>query len=78
MGPALETLSPSALLVHHCKVAGGSSGAPLLLMGQHGVVIVGLQVAVGQSKGGEITCVRAKHRKHARATMTMLCWKEVR
>ena len=30
------------------------SGAPLFLMGQHGVVIVGLQVAVGQSKGGEI------------------------
>jgi hypothetical protein len=36
--------------------------ASLLLMGQHAVVIVNLQVAVRQSKGGEIT--RAKHRKH--------------
>ena len=45
--------------MHNCKIAGGSSGAPLLLIGQHGVVIVGLQVAVGQSKGGEIMLVSA-------------------
>ena len=50
----VQTLAPSALLVHNCEVARGSSGAPLLFMGREGIVIIGIQVAVGQSNGAEI------------------------
>src|SRR5262245_15728586 len=46
-----QTLPPPALLVHNCEVARGSSGAPLLFMEQDGVVIIGIQVATGRSKG---------------------------
>jgi protease YdgD len=44
----------SPLIEHNCRVAQGSSGAPLLIMEGDSAVIMGLQVAVGRRNGAVI------------------------
>jgi protease YdgD len=44
----------STLLVHNCRVAQGSSGAPLLMMEGGVAAIVGIQVAIGSRNGANI------------------------
>jgi protease YdgD len=43
-----------SLLAHDCRVASGSSGAPLLLMKDGVASIVGIQVTIGQHDGADI------------------------
>jgi hypothetical protein len=42
------------LLEHDCRVAQGSSGAPLLMMNHDRAVIVGLQVGMGKRNGADV------------------------
>ena len=44
----------SVLLQHDCRVAQGSSGAPLLMMNNDSAVIVGVQVAIGKRNGADV------------------------
>lgn len=44
----------SPLIEHNCRVAQGSSGAPLLIMEVGSAAIIGLQVAVGRRNGAVI------------------------
>ena len=46
--------SKRTLLEHNCRVAPGSSGAPLLMMNHNTAVIVGMQIAIGKLNGSDI------------------------
>jgi protease YdgD len=50
----LGPLRGSALLAHNCRVAQGSSGAPLLIMEGGAAAIVGIQVAIGRRNGSDV------------------------
>jgi protease YdgD len=50
----VDVLPGSTLLVHNCRVAQGSSGAPLLMMERGAPAIVGIQVAIGRRSGADI------------------------
>jgi hypothetical protein len=50
----VDVLPGSTLLVHNCRVAQGSSGAPLLMMERGVAAIVGIQVAIGRRNGADI------------------------
>ena len=46
--------SKRTLLEHNCRVAPGSSGAPLLMINHNTAVIVGMQIAIGKLNGSDI------------------------